>query len=684
MRQGKWICYPGDYAINLAEKVQAKRYQRNFHIAPFWRVDSAWHHVRFFKEFKLEREETVRITAEGQMSIFFKRPYLKVDDWYSYDFNGEITIPAGEHYLEIWVYNPNGLPCLKIDGETLITDQSFLVGNNQIDMFDAEICPCGELTPNTYALPTRKIDYINKFENNGDVVYDFGKLIFAYVNLKGTGDYKLYFGETLSEALNDTSKIKLLAEKPYFGSYRDNASDYFCEQIENFSLGNGGEHKSEITKAFRYLRVHGAPHEIITLEEYDPLGSITEFNSADALLNRIFEVSQYTFQMCAREFYLDGAKRDRWVWGGDIYEAQKAEYYYQYNAERIKHSIIAAFGKPPVIRYVNHIMDYTFYAINMVKEYYQHTGDKKFLKEILPIMTEHIELCLKRLDENGFIVSQRLNGVPVDWVFVDWGTLPERSGEVSLEQILMWKALKCVSEIYSILGLDGSRYLGAANTLYDKINDAFWDEEFGAFIFAINDGVKEKTFTCHANAFAILYGFANENQKSAILNNFKNDRITLSKTPFMIEFVLEMLFLSGEYQKGSEMLNSFWGGMVKAGATTFWETYVDGETEENSTDMYGRPFGRSHCHIWGAGPLYIIPRFYFGIHFENFGDTFVVQPNLKLTNGSSIKVPLKKGMLSVSVADGEITVLASDLDGKLVIAGAEYSVRHGEKLSVKI
>lgn len=684
MKQGKWICYPGDYAVNLAEKVQTRRYQRNFPIGPFWRMDSAWHNVRFFKTFKSEKPQRLHISWEGRISVFFKRPTLHVDDWYSYEFNGDIDLPAGEHYMEIWVYNPSGLPCIKIDGDELISDENFLVGNNQIDMFPAEVCNCGDKTPNTYALPRREVAYVDKFEKNGDTVYDFGKIIFAFVKLKGDGDYKLYFGETLKESLNDTTDIDLLAEKPYFGTYRDNAQEYFCEQVENFSLSGGQSHTSEFSKAFRFLRVSGGEHEIRVMEEYDDKGTVTCFSSQDETLKKIFDISLYTFSMCAREFFLDGAKRDRWLWGGDAYEAQKAEYYYQYNAERIKNSIIAAFGKPPVKRYVNHIMDYTFYVINMVGEYYAASGDIRFLKYIQPIVTEQIEHCLNNIAESGFIRSQRINGVSVDWVFVDWGDLPAKDGDVSLEQILLWKALRVVADIYSALGLDGSKYLNFSNDLALRINKSFWSDEKGAFIFALNDGVPDTTVTCHANAMAVLYGFADEKQKRAILDNFRNDKISLSKTPFMIQFILEMLFSNGEWAKGDEMLRSFWGGMANAGATTFWETYVEGETAETATAMYGRPFGRSQCHIWGAGPLYVIPRFYFGIRAENSGENFVIEPNLQLLKGDcAITVPLKRGELCVSVSSGKITVRSAKENGKLIIDKKVYEIKGGENFVVE-
>ena len=516
MKKGKWICYPSDYEIMLAEKVQARRFQRDFPIAPFWRVDSPWHNVRFFKEFKLEKPTTLRFFAEGRISVFFRRPVLELDDVYSYEFTGELEVPAGEHYMEIWVYNPNGLPCLKIDGDGLQSDETFEVGNNQIDTYSAYVCDCGDLTPNTYRLPTRKIDWVKKFEVDGDVVYDFGKLIFAFAEISGVGDFRLYFGETLKETLNDASSVSLLANKAYFRLNEEQTKETFCEQVEFFTLKQGETHISEVSKAFRFLRVKGGAHTLQAWEEYDEKGYITRYQGENERLNKIFDVSAYTFSMCAREFYLDGAKRDRWLWGGDAYEAEKAEYYYQWDTERIKRSIIALFGKCPVNRYINHIMDYTLYTIISVWEYYEKTGDIDFLRFIQPMFTEHLNYARGRVSDEGFIHSVKYKGKFVDWVFVDWGKLPDKNGEVCFEQILFYSALQAAIKVYETLGLEITDLKAQAQRLKEKTNEVFWDEKRGAYLFARNDGVMDETLTCHANVFAVLYNFADEEKAKRI------------------------------------------------------------------------------------------------------------------------------------------------------------------------
>lgn len=685
MKKGKWICYPGDYEIFLSEKVHTRRFQRDFPVAPFWKMDSPWHNVRFHKKFHLDTDTRLYFSAEGRISILFVRPVLEKFDLYSYDFKGYMDIPAGDHDMEIWVYNPNGLPCLKIDSDSLISDETFEVGFDQMTTEKAAVVDCGDLTPNTYTLPTRPIYFEREYVYGDDRIYDFGKIIYAFATLKGKGDYRLYFGETLSEVTNNPQG-PLEARESYYGESGEAFEDTFCEQIEYFSLPNGGEHRSEVSKAFRYLRVVGGEYELTVEEEYDDQPLLTVCQTEDKRLERIFEVSTYTFSMCAREFYLDGAKRDRWLWGGDAYQAFKAEYYYQRNTERIRRSLIALLGKEPVCRYVNHIIDYTLYTIMGVWEYYENTGDKAFLEGIEPIVTAHLRYCTDRLNEEGFIVNTQYKGDINGWgVFVDWGKVPDKTGEVSFAQILFHCTLLDVAKIYDVLGKENTHLLDFAAKLKEKINAIFWDEQRGVYVFARKDGKLSDEVTCHANVFALLYHFANEKQEKAIVENIISEKVQLSITPFMIEYALAALFEVGEKQKAFDMLKDYWGGMVDIGATTFWETYQKGELEEVATSMYGRPFGRSHCHIWGSGPLYLLPRYCFGIEPSlEFGEKYRVTPELSLLGESSITVPLKYGTLSVSYKNGYLSVYADQVDGEVVINGQVKEVKKGEKYHEKV
>ena len=124
--------------------------------------------------------------------------------------------------------------------------------------------------------------------------------------------------------------------------------------------------------------------------------------------------------------------------------------------------------------------------------------------------------------------------------------------------------------------------------------------------------------------------------------------------------------------------------MVAEGATAFWEYYEKGDKNEPPRPMYERPFGMSRCHIWSAGVLYLVPRYYFGIQNDvEFGEKFVAKPALNLVKNASITVAMKRGKLTLKVKEDEIEVFSTDIEGTLFAFGREFSVPAGKKITCK-
>ena len=66
------------------------------------------------------------------------------------------------------------------------------------------------------------------------------------------------------------------------------------------------------------------------------------------------------------------------------------------------------------------------------------------------------------------------------------------------------------------------------------------------------------------------------------------------------------LLRSGLREEAVTHLKEYWGGMLDAGADTFWECW-DGEDPDRSP--YGGSIVNSYCHAWSCTPAYIINRF---------------------------------------------------------------------------
>ena len=651
--QGKWICYRGDWEIYLAEKVQTRRYQRDFPIAPFWRVDSPYHNVRFTHTFTLKADDVLKIESEGRISVAVAKP-----DPYTfvYGFDGTLALKAGTYELEIWVYNESGLPSLRVSGGEVASDESWECGFNQFMMQPCGICGCGEYTPSTYRLPVRKIAPVSESPCDGGAVYDFGKMVMAFPQFSDCEKqpFKCYFGETLSEAMSDSD----------------------CEQIDFFTPDNG-VHTPAVASAFQFMRVvTSSPYTLTVFEEYDPAPVAFSFQSDDKRLERIAGISRYTFSLCSREFYLDGVKRDRWIWAGDVYLGARIDYYAAFDCDKIKRTIIALLGKPPVVTYVNHIMDYTPYTFLAVLDYYEHTGDAAFLRQIFPILSEHLRFVLGRRNEDGFLYKQEN-----DWVHVDWNENLNTDGEVCFEQILLWAMLKAYDAICGAIGENSGGCEETAEELKKRIDGVFWDEARGAYRHSRIDGKVGDCVTAYANVFAALYGFVDAERKRRIINALVSDNsLPPITTPYMQAFKLSCLCKANEFDFVRREIDSYFGSMAETGTSTFWETYEVGERKEEATEMYGRPYGRSQCHIWGAGAILIIGKYFFGLdNSVDFGNSFTLSPRFDMIENSSVTLPLKNGFVTVEYRGGVLRVKSVGADGIVIIDGKRHQVSDGKE-----
>ena len=99
-------------------------------------------------------------------------------------------------------------------------------------------------------------------------------------------------------------------------------------------------------------------------------------------------------------------------------------------------------------------------------------------------------------------------------------------------------------------------------------------------------------------------------------------------------YELEALCALGEQDAVMKEMKAYWGGMLKEGATSFWEKYNPEETGTQHLAMYGRPYGKSLCHAWGASPIYLLGKYYLGVKpvkegYKEFAITPVLRDKVK-------------------------------------------------------
>ncbi|HKO80905.1 MAG TPA: alpha-L-rhamnosidase C-terminal domain-containing protein [Chitinophagaceae bacterium] len=642
--------------------MQNRRTERGMFYPVFWKVDSHYPLMNFHKYYELSQPEEIEIYTEGEYNV-------RIDGNGVFGNIKRITVPAGKHKLSIKVFNQASVPAVYVKGKTIVSDSSWSVSYDDKEWVDetgkraqmsAALLKAGQWNlnspsqlPSVFMLPTVKKSAVSAVPGNNSLLIDFGKETFGFITLhglSGKGNLSLYYGESKEEAL---------------------AVDR-CETFDRLHVNNTGRDDSTLknSKAFRYVNVQYdgtiSIDSVSMLYEYANLKERGSFTCNDEEINRIYDISKYTFELNTREFFIDGIKRDRWVWSGDAYQSYLMNYYLYFDNATVTRTALALRGKEPVVSHINTIMDYTLYWFLGIYDYYLYTGDKAFIQQFYPRMQSLMEYVFGRLNKNGL-----LEGLPGDWIFIDWADGLSKEGEISFEQLLLARSLETMALCAGLVGDSPGtdKYSSMATDLRKKLFDIYWSEQKQAMVHSRVNGKPTDNVTRYANMFAIFFDYFNAQQKQAVKQSvLLNNNVQKITTPYMRFYELEALCAMGEQNYVLKEMKDYWGGMLKLGATSFWELYDPTVTGEKHYAMYGRDFGKSLCHAWGASPIYLLGKYYLGIKPTSPGyASYVIEPNLGGLQWMQGKVPTPKGDIEIYVSKEQVKITGAAGTGSLKI-----------------
>ncbi len=683
-----WIWYPGDYEIWLGNKMNNRRTDRGAYFPPFWKQDSHYVTVEFSKVVELEEEETLTLATEGDYNI-------KIDGKMLFGMPKQFSLSPGSHRINIKVHNQCTPPTLFITGKTINTDATWNVTFEDKEWIDESGKASDTLStvyrhvgfwnfdspddlPSSFKLMRRHDDAVSNVEG----LYDFGKETFGYVKLhgiKGEGKIDIYYGESAEEAKDKEycETLDKLVVKD--GEITDLVTGKTTSLTDVYTFEN--------SKTFRFvfLDMSGCSVENVSMDyEYMPEEEKGTFKCNDEEVNKIWKIGVYTMQLTTREFFIDGIKRDRWVWSGDATQSYLMNFYLFFDREIVKRTTWLLGGKVPITSHINTIMDYTFYWFNSIYDYYLYSGDRHFLLQIYPMMQSYMDFVLGRTDKDGMV-----EGMTGDWVFVDWADQPmEKHGQLAFEQILFKKSLESIATVAEITGdAKGSEMYGKlAENVGSKLIPYFWNERKQALIHNRVNGKQSDAVFRYPNIFAIKYGYLSKEQQETVKQSvILNDDILKITTPYMRFYELESLCILGEQDRVMQEIKAYWGGMLREGATSFWEKYNPDEHGVKKYAMYGRPYGKSLCHAWGASPIYLLGKYYLGVQPTKPGyEEYIVSPSLGGLEWIEGKVPTPFGSVYVKMDKKSVTIKADGGNGTLVLNGGKttYDIPIGKEITI--
>lgn len=624
--QARWIWYPGDFELYHALKQNFSRVERGFGWPAFWKSAGFRQRVTFLGRFAPERNTVFTVHAVQSAVGYVQLNGAK------FPFGVPISCPKGAAEIRIHVGCIACVPSVFVEGEAVRSDASWKVHD-----YDGEPVPAGF---NRYFTDPRR----------DPSEWTWRERIYEPVSVEAIDGGTLCTFETeLTAALELTpARKRELPAVVYLGESRQEALD--TENCYSFCTpdpSSGRCPRAALRCAF-LPDAQPEDYRVRAIHQYIDIPVRASFHCDDVELNRIFDTAVHTFRLCSQVFFLDGIKRDRWIWGGDAYQSLLINRYLTADPDIEQRTLIALRGSDPVTTHINTILDYSLLWVLGVGEHFQTYGDSAFVQWLRPKLDSLMALCMAQREEHGFVVGRKQ-----DWVFIDWADF-DRDGPLCAEQMLLYRCYRVMAELAE--SKEAPRYQAEADRLSAQIEHCFWDEEKGAYVDSFTSG--KRHVTRHANIFAILFDVADETRKRRILDTvLQNDAVPAITTPYFRFFELEALCRLGCLETVLQEIKAYWGGMLKLGAVTFWEEYDPGKPLERQYEMYGDPYGKSLCHAWAASPIYLLARYFVGLRPLCPGsETYEIKSQTRFFRVLECSFPVRDKIIRVQLENGILSV----------------------------
>ena len=463
------------------------------------------------------------------------------------------------------------VPCSKIILAENISSPDFFIGRTWFQ-------PREILTENDYRI----------FQEGSRIILDFGKELSGGIRIvsgKQKGKIRLRFGESVSETLGEPNQAHAIHDTvldvPALGilEYGNTGFRFVCiDTVEKLQIVN-----------------------ILAIARYRNIAKDGTFVSNDMLLNRIFDTASHTVHMCMQDYLLDGIKRDRLVWMGDMNPEINVINMIFSDTSIVPETLDFLRDRTPLPDMMNTISSYSLWWIICQWEYYLHQGNLQYLARQHNYLKELIKIFVSYIGEDG------REQMP-DLRFIDWPTKEDSAAVHAGLQALMTMAFHAAEKIAAALKDDELfNICRKACTLLDK---------FPA----------PETSRKSANALLVLAGLrdAKEVNHDILSVNPEYDAST-----FMSYYIMDARCRANDIAGTLNFIRKYYGAMLNFGATTFWEDFdfewtlysfgIDTLPVDGKKDIHA-DFGKfcykglrhSLCHGWSAGPAAILPRYLTG------------------------------------------------------------------------
>lgn len=331
----------------------------------------------------------------------------------------------------------------------------------------------------------------------------------------------------------------------------------------------------------------------------------------DALLKKIDEVSIRTLRDCMQEVFEDGPKRDRRLWIGDLRLQAMANAVTFQNFDLVKRCLYlfagliredgrvgsCLYAEPRLIVDNIYLLDYSLFFVSSLLDYYHATGDTETFRELAPTAILQLDAANQYLQPDGIVESEgRYN------CFIDWKDGLHK--QAAMHGVLLY-TLRCGVQLCRELGNQelADRFALEYEQGKHAALQVLWDDAQQFFISGA-----DRQISWASQIWMCLAGVVEGQQAADLLKRSRQaENICGMVTPYLFHHYVQALLECGEKEQAVCEIKRYWGGMIDAGADTFWELY---NPEDPMESPYGSNMVNSYCHAWSCTPSYLLRKIY--------------------------------------------------------------------------
>ncbi|GLZ10814.1 hypothetical protein Acsp04_10490 [Actinomadura sp. NBRC 104425] len=424
----------------------------------------------------------------------------------------------------------------------------------------------------------------------------------------------------------------------------------------------------------------------------NPADYANYFYSSDDLLNRIWYAGAYTIQLntispktgrvweapaelwdntgdigVGDTILVDGAKRDRTVWPGDLGIEVPSAYAAFNDTESARNALTTVYqhqrdtgelpyAGPELNKYGSDT--YHLWTLAATWDYYLYTGDRAWLSTVWDAYRKAVDYTEAKLSERGLVsITGTSDSVRI-----------LAKGENLTANVLLWRVLTTGAQLAQVQkdkALAAS-YAQRAEALRTAIDTHLWDEAAGAYKQYPDSTVHPQD----GNSLAVWYGMAGTAKARRISTNLTGNWNSITSTApenkgnpgvFSGSMEVNAHFAAGGQaadQAGVDIIRRQWGYMLnhpQGTRSTFWESFRNPEDGCVFCSSYV-----SLAHAWATGPTPALTNYVLGLRPTSPGGrTFDFVPHTA----------------DLRFAQGRLTTTRGAVDASWKVAGGTYTAR---------